>query len=148
MGADIVTVSCDTKYVHLAWRTIEGELENVSYQMGSDPTGALARLFGVYLAEEGIALRGAFLISPHGVLMNAEINLLNMGRNIDELMRKFKANIHLARKTGEAVPAKWKEEGDLTLTPSEKMVGKVRQYLERKRSGEPEEPEGERGSRA
>jgi peroxiredoxin (alkyl hydroperoxide reductase subunit C) len=142
-----VTVSCDTKYVHLAWRTIEGELENVRYQMGSDPTGALARMFGVYVAEEGIALRGAFLISPHGVLVNSEVNFLNMGRNVDELMRKFKANIYLARKTGEAVPAKWKEEGDLTLTPSEKMVGKVRQYLERQRSGQ-REPEGEPGPRA
>jgi alkyl hydroperoxide reductase subunit AhpC len=124
-------VSCDTKYVHLAWRTIEGELEDVRYQMGSDPTGRLARLFGVYLEEEGVALRGAFLISPQGVLLNSEVNYLNMGRNIDELMRKFKANIYLARKSGEALPATWQEEGDVTLTPSEKMVGKVRQYLER-----------------
>jgi alkyl hydroperoxide reductase subunit AhpC len=122
-------VSCDTKYVHLAWRSIEGELENVRYQMGADPTGRLARLFGVYLEEAGVALRGAFLISPQGVLMNSEVNFLNMGRNIDELMRKFKANIYLARKSGEALPAKWKEEGDVTLTPSEKMVGKVRQHL-------------------
>jgi alkyl hydroperoxide reductase subunit AhpC len=122
-------VSCDTKYAHLAWRSIEGELENVRYQMGSDPTGRLARLFGVYLEEAGVALRGAFLIGPQGVLLNSEVNFLNMGRNIDELMRKFKANIYLARKSGEALPAQWKEEGDVTLTPSEKMVGKVRQYL-------------------
>lgn len=124
-------MSCDTKFVHLAWRTIEGELENVRYTMGSDPTGRLARRFGVYLEDEGVALRGAFLISPKSVLMNAEVNLLNMGRNIEELMRKFKANLYLARKSGEALPAKWKEEGDLTLTPSEKMVGKVREYLAR-----------------
>jgi alkyl hydroperoxide reductase subunit AhpC len=122
-------VSCDTKYAHLAWRSIEGELENVRYQMGSDPTGRLARVFGVYLEEAGVALRGAFLIGPQGVLLNSEVNFLNMGRNIDELMRKFKANIYLARKSGEALPAQWKEEGDVTLTPSEKMVGKVRQYL-------------------
>jgi alkyl hydroperoxide reductase subunit AhpC len=130
-----VTVSCDTKFVHLAWRTVEGELEKVRYQMGADPTGRLARLFGVYLEEEGVALRGAFLISPRGVLMNAEVNYLNMGRNIDELMRKFKANLYLARKSGEALPATWREEGDVTLTPSEKMVGKVRQYLERRKGG-------------
>lgn len=131
MGAEIVTVSCDTKFVHLAWRTIEGELEDVRYRMGADPTGHVARLFGVYVEEEGIALRGAFLISPQRVLMNAEINYLNMGRNIEELMRKFKANIYLARQSDQALPAKWKQEGDLTLTPSARMVGKVRQYLER-----------------
>ena len=130
-----MTVSCDTKFVHLAWRTIEGELENVRYVMGADPTGRLARMFGVYLEEDGVALRGAFLISPQGVLMNAEINFLNMGRNIDELMRKFKANLYVARKSGEALPAKWKEEGDVTLKPSEKMVGKVREYLSRQESG-------------
>ena len=128
-------MSCDTKFVHLAWHTVEGELEEVRYQMGSDPTGRLARMFGVYLEEEGVALRGAFLISPRGVLMNAEVNYLNMGRNVDELMRKFKANLHLARKSGEALPATWREEGDVTLTPSEKMVGKVRQYLERQKGG-------------
>lgn len=117
--------------MHLAWRTVEGELEQVRYQMGSDPTGRLARQFGVYLEEQGVALRGTFLISPQGVLMNSEVNFLNMGRNIDELMRKLKANIYLARKSGEALPAQWREEGDVTLTPSEKMVGKVRQHLER-----------------
>jgi peroxiredoxin (alkyl hydroperoxide reductase subunit C) len=70
--------------------------------------------------------------------MNAEVNFLNMGRNIDELMRKFKANLHLARRSGEATPASWKEEGDVTLTPSEKMIGKVREYLARQERRPPE----------
>ncbi len=47
MGAEIVTASCDTKFVRLAWRTIEGELEDVRCQMASDPTGKIARMFGV-----------------------------------------------------------------------------------------------------
>ena len=52
-----------------------------------------------------------------------------MGRNIDELMRKFKANLYLARKKDEACPSKWKEEGNKTLTPSAKMVGRVHEAL-------------------
>jgi peroxiredoxin (alkyl hydroperoxide reductase subunit C) len=128
-------VSCDTKFVHLAWRTIEGELEDVRYTMASDPTGRLARQFGVYLEGDGVALRGAFLINPQGLLMNAEVSFLNMGRNIDELMRKLKANLYVARKSDEAVPAKWQEEGDVTLRPSERMVGKVREYLARQQGG-------------
>ena len=52
-----------------------------------------------------------------------------MGRNIDELMRKFKANLYLAKKADEGCPAKWKEEGDKTLKPSAKLVGKVHEAL-------------------
>ena len=129
MGCDIVTVSCDTKFVHLAWHTVEKQLADVTYQMASDPTGSLARTFGVYLEDAGVALRGTFLIAPDGKLMNTEVNFLNMGRNIDELMRKFKANIHLAKKTEEGCPADWKDEGDVTLKPSAKMVGKVHEAL-------------------
>lgn len=129
MGCDIVTVSCDTKFVHLAWHTVEQELSPVKYQMGSDPTGAHARMFGVYLEDAGVALRGTFLISPDGTLWNSEVNFLNMGRNIDELMRKFKANLYLAKKADEGCPAQWKEEGDVTLKPSAKMVGKVHEAL-------------------
>lgn len=131
MGAEIITVSCDTKFVHLAWKREELQLEKVKYPMGSDTTGMLARMFGVYDEETGLALRGTFIISPEGTLMNAEINYYNMGRNIDELMRKFKANIHLAKHKAEACPARWKEQGDKTLTPSAKLVGRVQQALEK-----------------
>ena len=97
--------------------------------MGADPTGKLARMFGVYLEDAGVALRGTFIIAPDGTLFNAEVNFLNMGRNIDELMRKFKANLYLSKKATEGCPAKWKEEGDVTLKPSAKMVGKVHEAL-------------------
>jgi hypothetical protein len=92
MGADVVTVSTDTEFVHLAWQRHEKELENVKFQMGADPTGNTGRLLGVYDDGSGLTLRGTFIINPEGVLMNSEVNFYNMGRNIDELMRKFKAN--------------------------------------------------------
>ncbi len=129
MGAELITVSCDTQFVHLAWKRDEGELADVQYKMGADPTGSLARAFGVYLEDAGVPLRGTFVISPDGVLMNAEVNFLNLGRNIDELMRKFKANLYLTRKPKEACPSKWKDEGDATLEPSAKMVGRVHEAL-------------------
>jgi alkyl hydroperoxide reductase subunit AhpC len=131
MGCDIVTVSCDTKFVHLAWRRSEKELANVRYTMGADPTGRLARAFGVYDESTGLALRGTFVINPEGTLMNSEVNFYNLGRNIDELMRKFKANLYMAKKGGnEVCPSKWKDEGDKTLVnPGAKMVGKVHEAL-------------------
>ena len=104
-------------------------LEKVVYPMGSDPTSKVSQLFGVYNEETGLDLRGTFIINPSGILLNSEVNFYNMGRNIDELMRKFKANLHLAKHVKEGCPSKWKEEGDKTLNPSAKMVGKVYEAL-------------------
>jgi len=104
-------------------------LEKVKYPMGSDPTGKLSRLFGVYDEESGLDLRGTFIINPDGVLLNAEVNFYNLGRNIEEILRKVNANIHLAANPVEACPAQWKKEGDKTLKPSAKMVGKVYEAL-------------------
>jgi peroxiredoxin (alkyl hydroperoxide reductase subunit C) len=129
MGAEVITVSTDTQFVHLAWKKSEGELKDVTYPMGADPTGKLSRTFGVYDENTGLALRGTFIINPEGTLLNSEMNFYNLGRNIDELMRRFKANLYLARKANEACPSKWKDEGDKTLAPSAKMVGKVHEAL-------------------
>ena len=131
MGCDVVTVSTDTQFVHLAWKKSEKELANVRYPMAADPTGKVSRMFGVYDEGSGLALRGTFVINPEGVLLNSEVNFYNMGRNIDELMRKFKANVYMAKKANEVCPSKWKDEGDKTLVdPGAKMVGKVHEALQ------------------
>jgi alkyl hydroperoxide reductase subunit AhpC len=130
MGCDVVTVSTDTQFVHLAWKRSEKELAAVKCPMAADPTGKLSRLFGVYDEATGLALRGTFVINPEGTLLNSEVNFYNMGRNIDELMRKFKANVYMSKKTNEVCPSKWKDEGDKTLVdPGAKMVGRVHEAL-------------------
>ena len=96
--------------------------------MGADTTGKLSKLFGVYDEASGLALRGTFIISPEGKLMNTEVNFYNLGRNSDELLRKIKANAHLAAHAEEVCPAKWVE-GAKTLKPSAEMVGKVYEAL-------------------
>ena len=129
MGCDVVTVSTDTQFVHLAWQNSEEELAEVRYPMAADPTGKVSRQFGVYDENSGLALRGTFIINPEGVLTNSEVNFYNLGRNIDELMRKFKANLYMSRKPAEVCPSKWKDEGDKTLVPSEELVGNVHEAL-------------------
>jgi len=129
MGCDVVTVSTDTQFVHLAWQNSEEELAEVRYPMAADPTGKVSRQFGVYDENSGLALRGTFIINPDGVLTNSEVNFYNLGRNIDELMRKFKANLYMSRKPAEVCPSKWKDEGDKTLVPSEELVGNVHAAL-------------------
>ena len=124
LNVEVISVSTDTKFVHLAWHRDELLLEKVRFLMGADPTGAVSRIFGVYDAETGLALRGTFVISPEGKLVTSEVNFYNVGRDADELLRKMEANAYLLTAPAEACPAKWKP-GDKTLTPSEAMVGKV-----------------------
>ena len=130
MGADIVTVSTDSEHVHLAWKQDEKELANVKYLMGSDRQHRLSALFGVLDETSGRALRGTFIINPDGVLLNADVSWYNLGRNVDELMRRYKASIYMSRKANEVCPSKWKDEGDKTLVnPGADMVGRVHEAL-------------------
>ena len=92
--------------------------------MLADPTGALARAFGVYIAEEGMAYRGTFLINPEGQIKLAEMNDNSIGRDADELVRKVEAAQFVASHDGEVCPAKWKK-GEATLKPSIDLVGKI-----------------------
>lgn len=128
-GAEVLSVSTDTHFVHLAWKTSDKMLENIKFPMGADPTGSVSRLFGVYDEETGLALRGTFIINPQGVLVGSEINYYNVGRSSEELLRKLKAFMYVAKHPNEACPAKW-QEGEKTLTPGEKLVGKVYESLE------------------
>jgi peroxiredoxin (alkyl hydroperoxide reductase subunit C) len=128
-GYEVLSVSCDSKFTHLAWRQKEGELEDVQYPMAADPTGRIARLFGIYLEDAGTALRGTFLISPEGKLVGSEINELNVGRNMEELARKATAFVHFSKLPAEACPATWKRAGDKSLRPGKDLVGGVREAL-------------------
>lgn len=128
LGAKVISVSTDTKFSHLAWRNSEKLLEKVSYTMAADPTGNVSRIFGVFDAKTGLALRGTFIINPTGTLVSSEINFYNVGRDADELVRKMEANVYLMSHQDEACPAKWRQ-GSKTLKPSASMVGNVHAAL-------------------
>ena len=129
MGAEVISVSTDTKFTHMAWRDAEKLLSGVKYLMGADPTRALSHLFGVYDQVSGLSLRGTFIINPEGKLVSSEVNYYNVGRNADELLRKLEANVHLMAHPDEACPANWRK-GSKTLKPNSAMVGKVYEALQ------------------
>lgn len=128
LGCEVISVSTDTKFSHLAWQQSEKLLEKVTYPMAADPTGKVSRLFGIYDEGSGLALRGTFIINPEGKLVASEVNFYNVGRNAKELTRKMKANEYLVKHPDEACPARW-EQGSKTLKPSAKIVGKVHEAL-------------------
>ncbi|KAF0126297.1 MAG: peroxiredoxin (alkyl hydroperoxide reductase subunit C) [Elusimicrobia bacterium] len=128
LGAEVVSVSIDTKFTHMGWQGQERLLKDVKYPMGSDVKGTLAKALGTYDYKSGLAYRGTFIINPEGVLVGSEVNFSNVGRDMDELVRKMKAFAHVYKNPQEVCPAKWKP-GERTLKPSEKLVGKVHEEL-------------------
>jgi NADH-dependent peroxiredoxin subunit C len=129
LGAEVISVSTDTKFCHLAWKDAEKLMAKVKYPMGADPTGVVSKLFGVYDCSTGLALRGTFIINPQGRLVSGEVHFYNVGRDAGELLRKMEANAYLVKHPDEACPAKW-HHGAKTLKPSEKLVGKVFEALQ------------------
>lgn len=127
-GATVISVSTDTQFVHMAWQREEKLLTGVRYLMGSDPTHAVSKLFGVLDEQSGLSRRGTFIINPDGLLMGSEVAYDNVGRNADELVRKVKASIYLSTHPGEACPARWSE-GQKTLKPGASLVGRVSEVL-------------------
>ena len=98
-GAKVLSVSVDSKYSHLAWQKDIGE---IAYPMLSDLTKRISAQYGVLLPEEGIALRGLFVIDPDGIVRYELIHDLSVGRSVDETLR-----VLLALQTGELCPVDW-----------------------------------------
>ena len=130
LGVEILAVSTDTKFSHKRFVETEPLLEGLKLTIGADSTGAVSRAFGVMIEEEGIALRGRFLINPEGTVVAQEVQAPMVGRNVNEFLRQVKAWQH-AEKTGEVCPAGWVP-GKKTLpvnTDVEKMTGRVGDYI-------------------
>ena len=124
MGVEVYSVSTDTHFAHKAWHDTSEAIGKVNYPMIGDPTHQLSRNFDVLIEEEGIALRGTFVVNPEGEIKVLEIHDNGIGRVASELLRKVKAAQYIAAHPGEVCPAKW-EEGAKTLTPSLDLVGKI-----------------------
>ena len=123
LGAEIYSVSTDTHFTHKAWADASDTIQKIKYPMIGDPTGAITRNFQVMIEEEGLALRGTFVINPEGQIKLCEIHDNGIGRDAQELLRKVKAAKYVAEHPGEVCPAKW-QEGAATLKPSLDLVGK------------------------
>jgi len=124
MGVEVVSVSTDTVFTHKAWHDTSKAIGTVKFPMAADPTGQLSRDFGVMIEEEGLALRGTFIINPKGELKAKEVHDNSIGRNADELVRKIQAAQFVEKNKGEVCPSKWTP-GKKTLKPGINLVGKI-----------------------
>jgi peroxiredoxin (alkyl hydroperoxide reductase subunit C) len=118
-GAEVVGVSVDSQFTHLAWKNTpveKGGIGNVQYPLVADLTKQIGRDYGVLLEDGGVALRGTFLIDKEGTVKHAVVNDLGLGRNIDEALRMVDALRH-HEQYGEVCPANWKK-GDDAMKPT------------------------------
>lgn len=124
LGVEILSVSTDTVFVHKAWHDHSPAIKKIKYPMAADPTGSLARQFGVYINKEGLALRGTFIMDQTQKLVAYEVNNNDIGRSAAELIRKIQAAQYVSAHGGEVCPASWKP-GSKTLKPGLDLVGKL-----------------------
>lgn len=107
LDADVLGVSIDSEHSHKAW--INSDLGKLNFPLGADLTKKLSLDYGVLIEDEGIALRGLFIIDPEGKVRYSVVHDLNVGRSVDETLRVLKA-----LQTGGLCPVDW-EEGDALL---------------------------------
>ena len=123
-NAEIISVSTDTAFVHKAWHDASPAIGKIMYPMLADPTGKVCKIFNTYLPEEGLSLRGSFIISPEGILKASDVHDNSIGRNIKEILRKLQAAKFVSENKGLVCPASWKP-GSKTLKPGMDLVGKI-----------------------
>jgi peroxiredoxin (alkyl hydroperoxide reductase subunit C) len=128
LGVEVFSVSVDSHFVHKMWN--DNELAKmvdggVKFHMVADQAGNVGRAYGVWDEQQGIELRGRFLIDPDGVIQAMEVMTPPVGRKLAETVRQVQA-YQLVRAAGgkEATPAGW-EPGKETLKPGPDLVGNV-----------------------
>ncbi|MDI3257327.1 MAG: peroxiredoxin [Kyrpidia sp.] len=112
LDAEILGVSVDSVHVHKAWINTPRDkngIGEIRFPLGSDITKAVSRAYDVLIPEQGVALRGLFIIDPEGILRYQVVHDLNIGRSVDETLRVLEA-----LQTGGLCPADWKP-GDKLL---------------------------------
>jgi peroxiredoxin (alkyl hydroperoxide reductase subunit C) len=124
VGAEVYIVTTDTHFSHKVWHETSPAVGKAQFPLVGDPTHQLTNAFGVHIPEEGLALRGTFVINPDGIIKTLEIHSNEIARDVSETLRKLKAAQYTAANPGQVCPAKWKE-GEKTLAPSLDLVGKI-----------------------
>jgi peroxiredoxin len=108
-GAEVYIVTTDTHFSHKVWHETSPAVGKAKFPLVGDPTHTLTNAFGVHIPEEGLALRGTFIINPDGIIKTLEVHSNEIARDVSETLRKLKAAQYTAAHPGEVCPAKWKK---------------------------------------
>jgi peroxiredoxin (alkyl hydroperoxide reductase subunit C) len=121
-GCEVVGVSIDSVYTHRAWRRTpveDGGIGQIDYPLISDLGGRISHAYGV-LAEEGAPYRATVLLDGNGIVRHLSVNDMDVGRNVDEILRTLEALI-FTEKSGRACPANWSSEVEENIGSSKQV---------------------------
>ncbi|MBR9706329.1 redoxin domain-containing protein [Candidatus Pacearchaeota archaeon] len=124
LGAEVISVSTDTAFVHKAWHDNSETIKQIKYPMLADPTGRVCRLYNTLIENEGLSLRATYVIDPEGIIKAFEFHNNDIGRSVYELLRKIQAAKFVEEHKGQVCPMNWKP-GENTLKPGIDLVGKI-----------------------
>lgn len=124
LGAEIISVSTDTVFVHKAWHDSSPMVKKVKFPMLADPSHRVCISYGTLIEEQGISLRATFLINPEGIIKAFEFHDNSIGRSSEELIRKLEAAKFVTENKGNVCPMNWKP-GMQTLKPGTDLIGKI-----------------------
>nr|QVY58160.1 thiol-specific antioxidant protein [Eucheuma denticulatum] len=109
LNTEILAISVDSEYSHLAWLQTDREIGgvgNLNYSLVSDLTKQISLSYNV-LTDEGKALRGLFIIDPQGIIQHSLVNNLDFGRSVNETLRTLQAIQYVQLHPDEVCPANW-----------------------------------------
>jgi lipoyl-dependent peroxiredoxin subunit C len=107
--AQLLGLSIDSEFVHVAWRQSREDLGKVKFPWLADIKRELCQALGILHKDEGVALRATFIVDPEGIIRYVGVNDLSVGRNPKEVLR-----ILDALQTDELCPCNW-QNGQETL---------------------------------
>ena len=120
LNCEVIGCSIDSQFSHHAWlntKKEDGGIEGVNYPLVADINKTIARDYDVLIPQDGIALRGAFLIDKNGIVRHQTVNDLPLGRNVSEFLRLLEA-LQFTEEHGEVCPANWKK-GEKGMKPDQ-----------------------------
>lgn len=108
LGAEIISVSTDTAHVHKAWYESSSAIGKIRFPMLADPAHRVSRDYSVLVPQKGMSIRATFLIDPKGMVKAIEYHDNDIGRSVDELLRKLQAAKFVQEHKGKLCPMNWK----------------------------------------
>jgi len=124
IDAEVISVSTDTAFVHKAWHDNSDTIKKIKFPMLADPARRVCQSYLTLIEDEGLSLRATFIIDPEGTIKAFEFHDNNIGRNIQELLRKLQAAQYVETHSGQVCPVNWSP-GGKTLKPGLDLIGKI-----------------------
>lgn len=133
LDAEIISMSTDTVFTHKAWHDTSPAIKKIEFPMGADPAGRISIAFGTYIdgasmdhtEDEGLSLRGTFVIDPDMIVRAMQINDNSIGRSAKELVRELHAAQFVHTHGGQVCPASWNPGDDTMKGGDMDLVGKI-----------------------